>query len=312
MNKEKHALKNQRRLSIARPDLVTEWHPTKNVEHHPTLLTIGSGKKVWWQCEKGHEWEATVKNRAKGSQCPVCQLQRRKTNPYPKRCQPENFLSNRHPELLKWWHPTKNEGLDSSTITIKSNFKIWWQCEKGHTWQRRILEQINSQCCPYCVGRLPIAGETDFLTTHPHLAREWHPTKNESLTPDQFTFGSARLVWWQCAHGHEWQGKIFARSNGMNCPICHKKQTLHDNALGIKYPELIREWHPTKNEGLTPFDVTYGSGKRIWWQCEQGHEWENTVNSRTISHTKCPYCRIIKHNHTSDAFGKSRPSLTKE
>jgi len=28
--------------------------------------------KVWWICEEGHEWEATVTNRMKGNDCPVC------------------------------------------------------------------------------------------------------------------------------------------------------------------------------------------------------------------------------------------------
>ena len=30
-------------------------------------------------------------------------------------------------------------------------------------------------------------------------------------------------------------------------------------------PELIKEWHPYKNGTLIPFDVTSGSGKKVWW-----------------------------------------------
>ena len=33
------------------------------------------------------------------------------------------------------------------------------------------------------------------------------------------------------------------------------------------HPELCEEWDKTKNGNLRPEDVTYGSGKKIWWVC---------------------------------------------
>ena len=39
------------------------------------------------------------------------------------------------------------------------------------------------------------------------------------------------------------------------------------------YPELVKEWHPTKNGDLTPRDVTHGSKKKVWWLCQNIHEW---------------------------------------
>ena len=43
------------------------------------------------------------------------------------------------------------------------------------------------------------------------------------------------------------------------------------------YPELVKEWHPTKNGDLTPKDVTHGSSKKIWWLCSKGHSHYSTV-----------------------------------
>ncbi|MFJ7851156.1 zinc-ribbon domain-containing protein [Peribacillus sp. NPDC097206] len=51
--------------------------------------------------------------------------------------------------------------------------------------------------------------------------------------------------------------------------------------LSVTHPALAEEWHPEKNDNVTPNDVTYGSSKKIWWKCEKGHEWETTINSRT-------------------------------
>jgi len=31
----------------------------------PSDVTVGYGKKVWWQCAYGHEWEAVIVNRKK-------------------------------------------------------------------------------------------------------------------------------------------------------------------------------------------------------------------------------------------------------
>ncbi|MBQ4587207.1 MAG: zinc-ribbon domain-containing protein, partial [Clostridia bacterium] len=31
-----------------------------------------SHKKAWWKCDKGHEWQARIASRNKGSGCPYC------------------------------------------------------------------------------------------------------------------------------------------------------------------------------------------------------------------------------------------------
>lgn len=61
--------------------------------------------------------------------------------------------------------------------------------------------------------------------------------------------------------------------------------------LGKLYTELIKEWHPTKNKSLTPYQVTSGSGKKVWWKCKQGHEWIMAVKERK-RRTRCPKCYI--------------------
>lgn len=54
-------------------------------------------------------------------------------------------------------------------------------------------------------------------------------------------------------------------------------------------PELVSEWHMVKNGKLAPSEITYGSVKKVWWICPQGHEYEMTPNHR--SHGKgCSYC----------------------
>jgi hypothetical protein len=53
-----------------------EWHPTANSDLNPASWTTAEPGKVWWLCDKGHEWQATFKARIAGSHCPLCdQLQ---------------------------------------------------------------------------------------------------------------------------------------------------------------------------------------------------------------------------------------------
>eukprot|EP00128_Syssomonas_multiformis_P005735 Colp12_sorted_trinity150504_noHs@17416 len=44
-------------------------------------------------------------------------------------------------------------------------------------------------------------------------------------------------------------------------------------ARAAEFPEVIRQWHPHKNT-LRPESVMPGSGKKIWFLCDEGHEWE--------------------------------------
>ena len=48
-----------------------------------------------------------------------------------------------------------------------------------------------------------------------------------------------------------------------------------------EYPELLREWHPTKNGELKPEEFTGHSGKNVWWICPKGYDYDAVIGSRT-------------------------------
>ncbi|MCM1259036.1 MAG: zinc-ribbon domain-containing protein [Roseburia sp.] len=37
------------------------------------------------------------------------------------------------------------------------------------------------------------------------------------------------------------------------------------NDLATTHPQLVKEWHPTKNGNVKPIDVSAGSNKKVWW-----------------------------------------------
>ena len=122
--------------------------------------------------------------------------------------------------------------------------------------------------------------------------QEWDFIKNSELgySPDSFSRGSSKKVWWKCKQGHEWEALISSRSRGCGCPYCSNRKVLKGfNDLATLFPDLAIEWHPLKNGELTPADYTYGSGKKVWWICKNGHEYQASIHNRTRG-TACPKC----------------------
>jgi len=227
----------------------------------------------------------------------------------------KNSLAVKNPELSKQWHPTKNGDLTPNNVTMGSNKKVWWKCEKGHIWETKINNRTQGSGCPYCSGQR-VCDDNSLQALNPELSKQWHPTKNGDLTPNNFTMNSSKKVWWKCKKGHEWEAAINNRNWGTGCPYCYGRLAHEDSCLQILNPELSKQWHPTKNGDLTPNDVTTGSRKKVWWKCKKGHEWEAAIVSRNGSGSGrggsgCPFClnkRVCKDNclHTLN------PKLSKQ
>jgi len=217
-------------------------------------------------------------------------------------------LAETHPEVAKQWHPTKNGDLFSKEVTHGSEKKVWWKCDKGdnHEWRAIIAYRINGNKCPVC---------NCLATTHPDITREWHPTKNGKLTASNVTFGSAKKVWWKCDKGddHEWLTAVSKRTcMGRNCPICSGQKVVLSNCLATINPDLAKQWHPTKNGDLSPYDFTPGTNKKIWWKCDKGddHEWVTSISSRSNGHN-CPVCSGNK-TVLSNCLMTSNPKLAEQ
>ena len=217
-------------LQTLNPELASEWHPKKNGDSKPEDFTLGSGKKVWWQCPKGedHEWKATIGNRTGlGRGCPICAGQK---------VSKKNNLLARNPKVASEWHPTKNGDSRPEEFRSFSNKKVWWKCPKGedHEWETTIQHRSNGTGCPFCVGKM-VSKTNSLLALNSKLASEWHPSKNIDLKPEDFTLYSHKKVWWQCPRNddHEWETTITNRSRGRGCPFCSgrrksKKTTIKD------------------------------------------------------------------------------------
>jgi len=205
-------------------------------------------------------------------------------------------LDSTHPEIAQDWHPTINGDLKASDVTYGTQKNVWWKCsECCHEWDATVNSRTNpsrsikSRGCPKC-------SKPKLDSTHPEIAQDWHPTMNGDLKASDVTYGTQKNVWWKCSECcHEWDATVNGRTNpsksikSRGCPKC----SIIEKTLAVLFPEVAKDWDYLKNKPLTPNDISYGIGKKVWWKCSKCyHEWDATVNSRTRpSHRSgCPEC----------------------
>ncbi len=267
---------------IDNKNLMKEWNYEKNIDLNPNMITTNSSKKVWWKCEKGHEWQASVSNRTRGTGCPYCSGR--------KAIKGYNDLATVNPELAKEWNYEKNGDLKPNMVMANCGKKVWWRCEKGHEWQVSVDNRNRGSSCPFCANRQVLEGYNDLATVNPTLAKEWNYEKNGELKPNKIVSNSSKKVWWKCNKSHEWQASIINRNRGTGCPYCANQQVLKGyNDLTTTNLKVAKEWNYEKNGKLKPFMVLANSHKKVWWKCEKGHEWQAVISSRNKG-TGCPIC----------------------
>lgn len=244
-------------LLSTNPEMAKEWNYKKNGDLKPNIVLPGSSKKVWWICERGHEYEALIKDKTKGKKCPYCSNIKLLVG--------FNDLLTVHPNLSKEWNYDKNGQLKPEQVKFNANKKVWWRCVAGHEWEAYVFNRSKGVGCPYCKNVKAIAGENDLLSKNPEIVNEWNYEKN-NVKPSDVTLGSNKMVWWKCKKGHVWKASIKTRTNGEKCPYCSNKKVLvgyndlYTYSIKSNRSDLINEFDNEKN-ALSLEDITPGSKK---------------------------------------------------
>jgi hypothetical protein len=282
------------------PHLIPIWHSTKNGELTPFGVNAKSTIKVWWQCEHGTEWEETPHSKSQkvmNSQCKACATQHRLESAAQRKAQNTQLFSRAvanigkltiedsaavDKAILSLWDYEKNSPLFPEHVSIDSELEVDWICRIGHKWKKKINKMQGHDQCPQCKLH-PVTKKNCLATTHPHVAKLW--SSSNTLTTTEVTPNLKIKVLWKCENNHEYERGIHTQTKGTQvCNVCQ--------SIGYKYPELNKEWHPTKNGELTLFDVAGLSSKSIWWLCVNGHEWQETPFNRTNrANRNCPHCQ---------------------
>jgi len=200
---------DERNLAVVNPVLASEWHSEKNGNIRPEDVRPKSNQKIWWECSKGHEWQAVVASRAAGSGCPYC---------YGRYATKTNNLASKYPELLEEWDREKNEGLNPSDFTPHVNKKVWWHCRKGHSWQTTISNRTtNKSGCPACARN---ANRKYSIEDIQAIAKK----RGGKCLSKEYTNCKTKLKFC-CKEGHVWETRAdSALYTNKWCPVCGRRR----------------------------------------------------------------------------------------
>jgi uncharacterized protein with PIN domain len=350
--------------------LIKQVHPTKNKSLDISSLSSGSNKKVWWICDKGHEWEAKVLNRTQGNGCPFCSGRQAIIG--------ENDIFTTNPELKNEWNYKKNINVDPKTIKSASNKKVWWICDKGHEWEASVSNRNRGTGCPECSSQLKTSYPEQYFYFHlsnifKNTINRYKDKKNKISEIDIFIKDLMIGVEYDGYYYHKNEKDtktnillkngiilisiketrnfrkdinniiyvhqpvteeklkdtlerllilinkikntqikyIVKEENNKLLILSNYRNLIVSNSIFVTHPQLFKEWNNEKNLKLNPKTITSGSGIKVWWICDKGHEWEAEINNRSKGHG-CPYCSgrqaIIGKN---DIF-TTNPALLKE
>lgn len=56
-----------------------------------------------------------------------------------------------------------------------------------------------------------------------------------------------------------------------------RNNVVFERSISFLFPDLAKQWHPTKNGPLLPEHFTPGSHKVVWWQNHLGQEWKAEI-----------------------------------
>jgi len=273
------------------PNIAKYWHPTKNGELDPSMISPKSNKKVWWICDEKHEYQRIVGHQIeRGGTCPVCSGRLYVYG--------INDIKTKFPQIAEDWDYEENNPKRPDDYTFASATTVGWKCKIcGHTWKAPINCRCNQNrgCC-ICAGKKRWNKRREKMLvgiTDPALLEEWDYELNEK-GPESYTPHSNASVHWICQKcGYRYVSKINNKANGRKCACCQRKIVVPGiNDLATTHPEIAKEWDYEKNGDLKPQDVLAGTRRKVFWKCAQGHSYSASVNHRTTPgrETNCPRC----------------------
>lgn len=151
---KEHSVANNKKI-------IKYWDYENNKSIDPKMLTRSSGKIVWWKCDKGHSFKASVHSMDQGKYCPICKEEQYKKLGFDfkdkkyighlKNINDIKSFVDVKPELLKEWDYEKNQGINPYNLFPGTSQYVWWKCSAcGHEWKSPVANRVKGHGCQKC------------------------------------------------------------------------------------------------------------------------------------------------------------------
>jgi hypothetical protein len=134
------------------PKLVNEWDYVRNKPLTPDLFSSSSNQNIFWVCNQGHSFSATIKNRTNHcSGCPICNDALRSDRANLLAINKLGSISENFPMLIGYWDSQANDSLDPNQVSCSLNKMFAWRCVKGHKFMRMLRTMTKGTHCLVCL-----------------------------------------------------------------------------------------------------------------------------------------------------------------
>lgn len=286
-------------LAHTHPIIAAKWHPTKNGDFTPYMITKGSSKNFWFQCPKNKKHvfltcPVSLNNKTAG--CCYCTG---------RKFLPEDSFGGKYPELAELWDYKKNKGKRPENFSHGSREKMWWLCPKQHSFQSEIRNIVKSKVetnsettCNEC--KLFINRAT------PELIARWDFDKNKHIDINTAKV-DLTVVHWKCTVcGYEYPASIISKFYGKKgekekCMSCPKRKLTPENSFVNNSPKFILDEVDPDNI-IDVSKETINSRKKCKWICLENpkHKWITTIYNRMKSMSGCPECRTLNKSSSGE------------
>ena len=179
---------------------------------------------TWWECRKGHKWEARYTTIQQGHGCLICSGNARKTK--------KDYYELADICGFKWIDTILPKNIVTGT---------WWECKKGHRWRAVYNKLQQGHRCPICNNRI-----LKTKKNYHELARTCGFKWVDSKLPK----GIKDPTLWECKKGHRWKARYNNIQQGSGCPTCKDRI----NGVQISKPQR-------KLSGMLYGNLNYPEGR---------------------------------------------------
>lgn len=246
-------------LATTHSYLAKEWHPTKNGNLTPQMVTYGAGRKVWWLCPNNHAYEAQVMHRSHGTECPKCHAGRQTS--FAEQAV-FYYIKKLYPTAVSRYSPDFMGKMELDIYIPSIKLAIEYDGEAWHKRHTLIREQRKYDLCKKHGIKLIRLREkmpaiaSDIADEMFSMERLHEPKNLEMMLGELLKHLNYSGAWMLSS-------PISIDITRDRFEILQYKTDLKAKSLQYQYPDIAKEWHPVLNKSVLPEHFLPGTSEKV-------------------------------------------------